>query len=81
MQGGLRGREGAMGLGRGRKEGWQRGGESFPRGDQFGLGGGRDSIVGGRGGIAGSGIGPLTLVEGAKKLFQDVSRDALNVFP
>jgi hypothetical protein len=30
------------------------------------------------GGFGGSGIGPLSLVEGAKKLFQDVSP---NVFP
>jgi hypothetical protein len=42
-------------------------------------GGGRGGIVGGGlgGGIAGNGIGPLSLVAGAKKLFQDVSGDAL----
>lgn len=30
-------------------------------------------LAAGRDGINGMGIGPLTLVEGAKKLFQDVS--------
>jgi hypothetical protein len=46
-------------------------------------GGGRGGIVGGGlgGGIAGNGIGPLSLVAGAKKLFQDVSGDALNGIP
>ena len=48
-----------MGLGRGRLEGWQRGGES--------------SRGGGRGGLVGGGIGPLSLITGAKKLLQDVS--------
>jgi hypothetical protein len=59
MRGGIRGREGAMGLGRGM------------------LGAG-SSGSGRGGGFGGSGIGPLSLVEGAKKLFQDVSP---NVFP
>jgi hypothetical protein len=108
MKGGLRGREGAMGLGRGRMEGWQRGGESSRAGrDIFGggrsgiVGGGRSGIVGegrsgivcggrdgildgSRGGIAGSNIDPLTLVAGAKKLFQDVSEDGfgcISAFP
>jgi hypothetical protein len=61
-----------MGLGRVRMEGWQRRGESS-------HGGGR--IVharGGRSGIANSGIGPLTLVAGTKKLLQDVSENTLN---
>jgi hypothetical protein len=54
-----------MGLGRGRT-----------------VGGGRSGIAGGGG--RGSGVGdisPLSLVAGAKKLFQDVSGDALNVNP
>jgi hypothetical protein len=55
-------------------EGWQGGGESSCGDGRIGLGGG------GLGGIA-SGIGPLTLVEGVKKLFQDVSGDALNGIP
>ena len=39
------------------------------------AGGGRGIGLAGRGqgGIGGSGLGPLTLVEGAKKLLQDVS--------
>lgn len=49
--------------------------------DRFGGGnpsrqdGGRGIGLAGRGqgGIGGSGLGPLTLVEGAKKLLQDVS--------
>jgi hypothetical protein len=61
MRGGLLGREGGMGLGRGR---------------MVGDGGG-----GIGGGIGGSGLGPLSLVAGAKKLFQDVSGDALNGIP
>jgi hypothetical protein len=64
-------------------DGWQRGGDPSRGVGRFessggalggSVGGGRG---GGRGGIAGSGIGPLTLVEGAKKLFQDVSEDAM----
>lgn len=100
MLGGLHGREGAMGLGRGRMDGWQRGGESSRGGGRIGLlGGGRGGIVGrgvggavgavgrgrggmvGGGGITSSGIGPLTLVEGAKKLFQDVSGDVFDGIP
>jgi hypothetical protein len=64
MRGGIRGREGAMGLGRGMLGAGSSG---------SGRGGG-----GIGGGFGGSGIGPLSLVEGAKKLFQDVSP---NVFP
>jgi hypothetical protein len=56
-------------------EGWQ-GIRASPNG------GGRVGFVrGGLDGIGGSGIGPLTLVAGAKKLFQDVSGDTLNGFP
>jgi hypothetical protein len=65
-------REDAIGLGRGRIEGRQREGESS-------CGDGRIGLVGsGQSGIAGSVISPLTLVAGAKKLFQDVSEDAWN---
>lgn len=54
---------------RGRTDGWQRGDESSRQSSRMELsGGGR-----GQGGIGGSGIGPLSLVAGAKKLFQDVS--------
>jgi hypothetical protein len=92
MRVGFRGREGAMGLGRGRMEGRQRGGESSFGDGRIGLvGGGQKSGIaggglggiagGGLGGIAGGGIGPLTLVEGAKKLFQSVSGDTLNGIP
>lgn len=100
MRGGLRGREGPMGLGgsridpmggrgmdrtggsrmdslgggrmdgfRGRTEGWQRGDVSSRQSSRMELSGGGRS----QGGIGGSGIGPLSLVAGAKKLFQDVS--------
>jgi hypothetical protein len=83
LRGGLRGREGMMGLGRGRMDGWQRGGDASRGGARIGFGGvNRNGIVdGGRGGIAGSGIGPLILVEGAKKLFQDVSEHTVPEFP
>ena len=73
--GGIRDHEGAMGLGRGRMDGWQRGGESSRGAGRIGPSGG------GRGGIAGSSVGPLTLVEGAKKLFQDVSGEAFDGIP
>jgi hypothetical protein len=74
MQGSPRGREGAIGLGRGRMKGRQRGGE-------LSYGDGRIGLVGGGlGGMAGRSIGPLTLVAGVKKLFQDVSGDALKEF-
>jgi hypothetical protein len=81
LLGGLRGRESALGLGRGRMVGWQRVGESSGGGDgRTGLlRGGRSGLGGG--GIVGSGVGPLTLVAGAKKLFQDVSEDTLNGIP
>jgi hypothetical protein len=72
MRSGLWGRDGATGLGRGRMEGRQRGGDSSG-------GGGRIGLV--EDGITGSGIGPLTLVAGVKKLFQDVSVDVLNGIP
>jgi hypothetical protein len=73
--GGIRHHEGAMGLGRGRMDEWQRGEESFRGARRIGPSGG------GRGGIAGSGIGLLTLVEGAKKLLQDVSGEAFDGIP
>ena len=63
MRGGLLGRQSPMGLGRGRSEEWQRGG--------FARGGGRGGPVGY--GLVGGGIGPLSLITGAKKLLQDVS--------
>jgi hypothetical protein len=85
MRGGLRGPESAIGLGRGRTEGLQRGEESSREGSGIGLvSGGRSGVLGGgilgggRGGIAGNGIGPLTL---AKRFFQNVSGDALNGIP
>jgi hypothetical protein len=60
MRGGLRGPESAMGLGRGRTEGWQRGGESSREGSGIGpVRGGRSGILGGGilgGGILGGGI-------------------------
>ena len=96
MRGGLRGRESCIGLGRGRLGGWQRGGES-PRGDGLQgrqglveLGrvisegwkrGGQSSRRGGPGGLIGSGIEPLSLITGAKKLLQDVSGVDFNRIP
>jgi hypothetical protein len=52
------------------------GSQSLRQDDRMELsGGGRGIGLAGRGqgGIGGTGVGPLTLVEGAKKLLQDVS--------
>jgi hypothetical protein len=70
LRGGFRGRESAMGFGRGGGRAGQRGGESSRGGGRLELGGGGR---GGRGGIAGTGIGPLTLIGSAKKVLQNVS--------
>jgi hypothetical protein len=60
MRGGLRGPESAIGLGRGRTEGLQRGEESSREGSGIGLvSGGRSGILGGGilgGGVLGSGV-------------------------
>lgn len=60
MRGGLHGRRG----------GAESGGKRLDRGQ----GGELSSQRSARGGIAGSGFGPLMLVQGTKKMLQDVSR-------
>ncbi|KAL6706941.1 hypothetical protein ACN47E_004891 [Coniothyrium glycines] len=88
MRGGLRGglmdRQGSLGLGRGRLEGFQRGELSSREHGRAGLLAGRDGFQRGAlasrgvdrgslggGGLGGSGIGPLSLITGVKKLLQD----------